>query len=482
MAKIILKWRYLKSSSSKHAKHLVNYIATRDGVEASDESWKYMKATQEQQKLIDELVRDFPTSTQSFEYQEYVSNKTKGTASSFIDRAIEDNIDLIGKKENYVSYIAKRPHVEKLGAHGLFSQTDEPINLSKVSKTVAEHEGAVWTTIISLKREDAYRLGYDNAKAWRDMLRAKANDLAHRMNIPLIDLRWYAAFHNEGEHPHVHLISYSVGKEPYMSEEGLMKLKSDFTHEIFKQDFYEIYDRQTQVRDELRMEGKKIAREIVSKINAHEYRNETIELMLKSLSKELEGYTGKKVYGYLPKKAKNLVNGIVEELSKDEKLSKLYDMWYEQKENTLRIYQDDMPQRIPLSSNKEFKTIRNEVVKEAFGLNESSIFIGDNGKTKKSSAYFSEDEFDDSEKNEGVTQYTSSNKDTTSYSNNHNESTKKYMSPLSLGLASLRLAVRLSQIIADDIKEDEKDTSTHVDIKLRRKIEEKRMAQGQKMG
>ena len=482
MAKIILKWRYLKSSSSKHAKHLVNYIATRDGVEASDVSWKDMKATQEQQQLIDELVRDFPTSTQSFEYQEYVSNKTKGTASQFIDRAIEENIDLIGKKENYVSYIANRPRVEKLGAHGLFSQTDEPIKLSKVAKTVAEHEGAVWTTIISLRREDAYRLGYDNAKAWRDMLRAKANDLAHRMNIPLVDLRWYAAFHNEGEHPHVHLISYSVGKEPYMSEEGLVKLKSDFAHEIFKQDFYEIYDRQTQVRDELRMEGKKMSQDIVSSIKSNEFKNETVELMLKQLSKELEGYKGKKVYGYLPKKAKNIVNGIVDELSKDVNISSLYDKWYEQKEKLLGIYQDKLPDRIPLSLNPEFKSIRNDVVREAFKLIGEPVIVYDNETPKDYSMFLFDEELDESEKKEGVTQYTSSNKDTTSYSNNHNESTKKYMSPLSLGLASLRLAVRLSQIIADDIKEEEKETSNHIDRKLRRKMEEKRMAQGQKMG
>lgn len=216
MARFILKWRYIKSGSAKHGTNLVKYIATREGVEKCDESWKHQSATTEQQRLIKQLTEDFPDAVNSFEYQDYINAQTKSTASEFISRTIEENLDLIGKKENYVGYIAMRPRVEKQGAHGLFSQTDRPIDLSAVSKEVAEHEGAVWTTIMSLRREDAQQLGYDNAKAWRDLLRGQANKLAKAMGISLGDLRWYAAFHNEGRHPHIHLISYSVGKEPYI--------------------------------------------------------------------------------------------------------------------------------------------------------------------------------------------------------------------------------------------------------------------------
>lgn len=234
MARFILKWRYIKSGSPKHGENLVKYIATREGVEKCDESWKHQPATKEQQRLIKELINDFPDSAQSFEYQDYIAAQTKSTASEFISRTIEDNVDLIGKKENYVGYIAMRPRVEKQGSHGLFTQRDQEIDLPAVSKEVAEHEGAVWTTIMSLRREDAEKLGYDNAKAWRDLLRGQANKLAKAMGIPLGDLRWYAAFHNEGNHPHIHLVSYSVGKEPYMTEQALQTFKSDFAREIFK--------------------------------------------------------------------------------------------------------------------------------------------------------------------------------------------------------------------------------------------------------
>lgn len=368
MARMILKWRYIKASTPKHGEHLVKYIATREGVEKCDESWKHQNATVEQQRLIARLLRDFPEAKDSFEYQDYFESKTKYSASEFISRTIDENVDLINRKENYVGYIAMRPRVEKLGSHGLFSQDDTPINLSEVSKTVAEHQGLVWTTVISLRREDAERLGYDNAKAWRDMLRSQADKLAGSMGIPLADLRWYAAFHNEGNHPHIHLMSYSVGKEPYMTERGLVKMKANYAHEIFKQDLYHIYCEQTTYRDELKHVSKEQIASIIEAINRGAYENETVELMLRQLADELFDYSDKKVYGYLPKFCKNLVNGIVDELAKDERIAKLYDLWYGQKENILKTYTQTMPDRIPLSQNEEFKSIRNAIVTEAFNL------------------------------------------------------------------------------------------------------------------
>lgn len=368
MARFILKWRYIKSGSTKHGTNLVKYIATREGVEKGDESWKHQPATKEQQHLIKQLTKDFPDAVNSFEYQDYINAQTKSTASEFISRTIEENLDLIGKKENYVGYIAMRPRVEKQGTHGLFSQTDRPIDLSAVSKEVAKHEGAVWTTIMSLRREDAAKLGYDNAKAWRDLLRGQANKLAKAMGIPLRELRWYAAFHNEGSHPHIHLISYSVGKEPYMTEQALQTFKSDFAREIFKNDLYHTYQDMTAHRNELRRTGRDKIAEIVQQINNSAYENETVVTMLRELSKTLENYKGKTVYGYMPKAAKNLINGVIDELAKDTRIAELYNLWYEQKENVFRTYQDTMPKRISLSANKEFTSIKNAVIQEALNI------------------------------------------------------------------------------------------------------------------
>ncbi len=185
------------------------------------------------------------------------------------------------------------------------------------------------------------------------------------MGIPQANLKWYAAFHNEGNHPHVHLISYSTGKHPYMKEEGLKKLKSSFANEIFKEDLHHVFVEQTKYRDELRAVGRDKTEELIEKIQNGDYQNEMVELMLKELVEELRNYEGKKVYGYLPKKAKNLVNGIVDEIAKDERIAELYELWYRQKDKIVKTYQDQKPERLPLSCNEDFKSIRNAVVKEA---------------------------------------------------------------------------------------------------------------------
>ncbi len=295
MARVIFKWRYLKAGASgKHSENIVKYIATRDGVEKMDYSWKSLPATKAQQKLIEQILSDYPDTADCFEYQDYIKTKSKGSASEFISRAIEDKIDIIGKRENYVGYIAMRPRVEKNGAHGLFTDSGVPINLSAVSKEVANHKGVVFTEILSLRREDAARLGYDTGKAWRDLLRSHTKEMAEAMKIPITDLKWYAAFHNEGHHPHVHIVAYYAGKEPYMSEQGLHKLKLSFAREIFRQDLLQVYERQTEYRNSLAQESRDILSEIAGSINAEGYNNETVEIMLKELSETLSNTKWKK--------------------------------------------------------------------------------------------------------------------------------------------------------------------------------------------
>lgn len=370
MAKLIVKWRYIAKGTPKHSQHLVKYIATRDGVEKCDESWKVQPATVEQKRLIDELLKDFPEAVDLPEYADYLETPNKYYASIFISEVVDENIDITGKKQNYVEYIAKRPRVEKQGKHGLFTQSNGPINLSQVAKTVAEHDGPVWTTILSLRREDAERLGWDNAQAWRKMLQSKTEILAEAMGVSVTDLRWYAAFHNEGNHPHVHIVSYTVDKDknPFMTENGLMRMKSKYAHEIFKQDFYSSYQEQNKHRAELRQLAKERVKQIVVEINSSGYHNEMVETLLLQLKEELKRYKGKMVYGYLPRRLKNIVNGIVDELSRDKRVQELYNLWYEQKENIIGIYQDKMSDRLPLSRNDEFKTIRNAVLQEVANI------------------------------------------------------------------------------------------------------------------
>lgn len=368
LAKIILKSRYLRAGSRQHSEHLIRYIAKREGVQKIDDTWKHQSATKEQQKLIEELVRDFPETKDSFEYRDYISKPSKGTASEFISRAIDDNVDLIGKRENYVSYIAKRPRAERHGAHGLFTDADVPINLSKVAEEVANHEGNVWTHIISLHREDAARLGYDNAYAWRNLLRSQAETIAENMKIPLTDLRWYAAYHDESYHPHVHMVVYSAGKEPYLTKLGIRNIKAAFARQIFRHDLLQVYVEQTNHRNELTQKSRDILSDIIARINSGSYDNPVVTDLLLKLSEQMKHYKGKKVYGYLSQAGRNLVNAVVDELAKEKDISALYDLWYEQRDKITGTYQDTPEQRISLSQHKEFKAIKNAVIQESLNI------------------------------------------------------------------------------------------------------------------
>lgn len=345
------------------------YIATREGVEKIDDSQRYAPATIKQQELIMRILRDFPDAKESHEYEDYRREKTIGNASEFITRALEENMDRVADSKTYADYIATRPRAERFGSHGLFTDDGVQVQLNKVSQELNEYTGHVYTTILSLRREDAARLGFDNGSRWRDFLRSQTMTLSENLKIPMEHLRWYAAYHDEGHHPHIHMIAYStVPGEGHLSDKGVEKMRSTFAREIFTQDMLHIYEQQTQYRDQLRSQGQVSVAEIVAQINSGVYSNSKVEALLVSLSDRLSRTSGKKVYGYLKADVKAIVDEIVAELASDERIRKLYDLWYEQRENVLRSYTDHFPERIPLEQNKEFKTIRNAVIQEAMKI------------------------------------------------------------------------------------------------------------------
>lgn len=275
------------------------------------------------------------------------------------------------QKENYTQHIASRPRAERVSDHALFSGADEPVVLSQVVKEVANHPGNVWKPIISLRREDAERLGYDNAQTWKNLLTSFSVEMAQAMKIPLEQFRWYAAFHDEGHHPHVHMVCYSAdGKSGFLTKEGLAKIKSGLAKEIFRQELTEIYSRQTQRRDSLTTETKNVLEKLVQRIQDGDPESERAGQLLLQLAEKLKTVGGKKQYGYLKAPLKDLVDEVVEELAKDPLVAKSYDLWYELREDVLRTYKDAMPKRIPLSQQKEFKQVKNLVVREAVRLGE----------------------------------------------------------------------------------------------------------------
>lgn len=369
MAKLITKFKYLKPNARQSVGGYAKYIATREGVDKIDQSYKLSPSSPKQQQLIEKILKDFPDSKEMLEYEDYIKEPTVGNASEFITRALEDNAYEVMQTKTYADYIATRPRAERYGTHGLFTDDGKPVKLSEVSDELNHHGGNVWTVIISLRREDAERLGYNHGERWRDMLRTKTTAIAKSFKVPMEDLRWYAAFHNESHHPHVHLMVYSTeSQKPYLSRQALMSLRSSFAREIFQDDLREIYQRQTEHRDDLRLQSRELIAEIVEKINSGIYDNPKVESMLKELADRLYRTGGKKQYGYLKPELKAIVNRIVMELAADERIASLYDLWYEQREAVLKIYSDELPERLPLVDNEEFKTVKNAVITEAMNI------------------------------------------------------------------------------------------------------------------
>ena len=374
MPRIIFKCPYIKPGTERAAAHLnnyVRYVATRDGTDLLKPDKAGQPATKKQRAMVERLLRDFPMCRGMFEYEDYQSSPTRATASEFITRAIEDNYDQIAKRENYVSYIAQRPRAERLGAHGLFNGTGDALELSRIAEEVANHPGNVWLPIISLRREDAARLGYDNARQWQALLSTYAPQIADTMNIPWEQFRWYASYHDEGAHPHVHMVCYSAdGRSGFLDKEGIARIKSGLAKNIFRQELTEIYRQQTQRRDELVQQSGEVMKELIRQMLSGTLENPRIEQLMGELAQRLKSTSGKKQYGYLKAPLKAVVDEIVDELAKDTRVSSTYDLWYQLREEVLRTYRDDLPDRLPLSRQTEFKRIKNVVVEEAARLGE----------------------------------------------------------------------------------------------------------------
>ena len=306
-----------------------------------------------------------------FGYLKDNKTRSRGGYAKYI--ATREGVEAPGV-EGYMEYMATRPRAEKQGSHGLFSYAGKPVVLAQVASELDNHRGPVWTLIVSLRREDAQRLGFDSAVRWRDLLRSQTGKLAQGLKIAPNHLKWYAAFHNEGHHPHVHLIAYSTkpGKG-FLTKQGMKKIRSALAQEIFAQDLVSAYERQTTHRDELRRVSREKIAALVEQINQSGCENPQVELLLRELARRLDQVKGKKVYGYLRPELKALVNQIVDELAKDVRISQLYDLWYQDKQAARNVYDERPIERVPLSQNPDFKPVRNAVVRAATELEKEQL-------------------------------------------------------------------------------------------------------------
>ncbi|MCH5314735.1 MAG: hypothetical protein J1E81_02385 [Eubacterium sp.] len=329
MAKIIFTSRYFKNPKRSNVGKLIKYMGTREGVEKLPNGIDNSPATKSQQRLISSIVKNYPQAKKYIEFVDYKGKPTRSNATEFIDTFIERNADRAEELKALVSYIAERPGVEKIGKHGLFSQADDKINIDSVAEEVSNHNGIVWTHVISLKREDAERLGYNNAEKWKKQVRKNMIEIAKAHNIQPSDLQWYAAFHNTTHHPHIHLLVYSKSGQGYLTNKGIESMRSAFGNDIFRNEQYKLFEMQTKYRDELKDSFDELHEEVLDDCNYIFEPSPQLFNLILELKKQLDNCKGKKVYGYLPKKAKEIVNELLKELMKDDKLSALYDKWNE---------------------------------------------------------------------------------------------------------------------------------------------------------
>ena len=372
MPKLIVTSRYLKSGSGKKKQlyHYVKYIATREGSVPIPNANETAPATKNQQELISSLLNDFPDSKELFEYEDYQKDPTVKNGSALISEILDRNMDRLTSRENYVGYLANRPGAVKFGSHGLFSQSDEPINLEKVAKEIANHGGNVWTHVVSLRRDNAQAMGYDNLKAWRELVKRQIPNIAKNQKIDMANLKWYAAFHDKKTNPHVHIIVYSDNeREGFLTNHGIEKIRSGFANDIYADELHNLYAQQTDLRNLMKKESEQLMQKLADNISQNDVDNaELIDLVAK-LHEQLNSSKGKKVYGYLKADVKKTVDEIFIRLSENESIQKMYSLWCEMEQQKHDVYSSAKLQFPKLADNKEFKSVKNMIIRTVLDMN-----------------------------------------------------------------------------------------------------------------
>ena len=370
MSRIRFMSPYLKGGrDAAKLSNRARYIATRPGVEVLRGEHSNQPATKKQQAYIQRLLRDFHGADELLEYEDYRNAPTQGNANAFIRQVQEDFAEPMSRMENYLDYVSHRPGVQMDGEHGLWYTEGKVRNLSQAVREVAEHTGSVWTPVVAIRREDAERLGYDNAENWRALVNASLCDIAKGYKIHPDHLRWYAAFHEKEKSVHIHMVVFSSDpKEGYLTPDGIRQVKSAFARRIFQQDLMHIYEQKTAYRNQLQQNAAEAMQELIRQMRDGTLENPQLEDQIEALARRLRTVRGKKVYGYLPPEVKLMVDGIVDVLAADEHVAKAYDLWNEMRESICRTYSEHLPERLPLSKQKEFKPVRNMVIREALLL------------------------------------------------------------------------------------------------------------------
>ena len=457
MARLIQKTGFI---SRKSAGGYMKYIATREGVEVLNGKGS---ATEKQKEMVSKLLKDFPDMRDSFEYEDYKQAPTLHTASALISAALDSHMQNLQSENGYLKYIATRPGAEKHGAHGLFGREDNA-NLTAAMHDLTSHDGNVWTIIYSLHREDAERLGYNNAAAWRKLLISQQNKFSEAFHIPASALHWYAAYHDADTHPHIHMMIWT-DQETVLKRDAVVKLRSVMTNSIFQAELENLYIRKDTAYKDVTEAARAVMHDLVDRMESVSDPPASIQQKLLELALELRMVSGKKQYAYLKKTLKDKVDEIVDELEKLPEVAAYYSVWNGLRDTLEGYYKNRSRQHNPLSQQKEFRAIKNAIIQEAERLRQQM------------EQESSQDEEASAEKTstDASTNPTLADENTSSTASHDAQLPSEYLLN-----STVRLFHQVGQIFRDNAAPPSNPMGIRVDSKRRKKLMQKRLALGHK--
>ena len=464
MARLIQKTGFI---SRKSASGYMKYIATREGVEVLTGKGP---TTEKQKELVAKLLKDFPDMRDSFEYEDYKQAPTLHTASALISAALDSHMQNLQSENGYLRYIATRPGAEKHGAHGLFGR-EENTNLTAAMHDLTAHDGNVWTIIYSLHREDAERLGYNNAAAWRKLLISQQNKFSEAFHIPASALHWYAAYHDADTHPHIHMMLWT-DQETVLKRDAVVKLRSAMTNSIFQAELENLYIRKDAAYKDVTEAARSVMHDLVDCMESVSEPPASIQEKLLELSLELRTVSGKKQYAYLKKPLKEMVDSIVDELEKLPEVAAYYSVWNGLRDTLEGYYKNRPRQHNPLSQQKEFRAIKNAIIQEAERLRQQM---------EQTQAATKQDSLQDEEPSAENTSTDASANPTLAGENTSSVTSHSVRLPSEYLLNStIRLFHQMGQIFRDNAAPPSNPMGIRVDSKRRKKLMQKRLAMGHK--
>ena len=438
----------------------MKYIATREGVEVLTGKGP---ATEKQKEMVAKLLKDFPDVRDSFEYEDYKQAPTLHTASALISAALDSHMQNLQSENGYLKYIATRPGAEKHGAHGLFGR-QENTNLTAAMHDLTAHDGNVWTIIYSLHREDAERLGYNNAAAWRKLLVSQQNKFAEAFHVPVSALHWYAAYHDADTHPHIHMMIWT-DQETVLKRDAVVKLRSAMTNSIFQAELENLYIRKDIAYKDVTEAAREVMHDLVDCMESVSEPAASIQQKLLEFALELRTTSGKKQYAYLKKPLKDMVDSIVDELEKLPEMAAYYSVWNGVRDTLEGYYKNRPCQYNPLSQQKEFRAIKNAIVQEAERLRQQM-----EQETSQEEEPSSEETSTDASANP-----TLADENTSSATSHSVRLPSEYLLN-----STIRLFHQMGQIFRDNAAPPSNPMGIRIDSKRRKKLMQKRLAMGHK--